>query len=407
MKKLKIDKQISWTAVFVLISCEFLSQRINLALLLLFIAFLAFKSKRISVRFPGAYIYAYLFIAGLVIGFIHLFSGEYLLYLIVKHAYYYILPLLYWVVGRAVCHKGKKDIFKTILVSASIFSVFDLLRIVLTIVKGGILSLYQYREIVGTGSFLPLIGIYIILYYKSSYKRSNRIPLLLLYGMTFIAHFSRTHILELVILILFSGIKYNWKKILQISLIAAVVGIGVTIAMPTVMSEFWMKLFTAITEINFGKGTTWDFASINQNWRGYEMYCELIKFHEASFFEKIFGGGFGATLDVFGYAYLVTTEDALNILHNGYGTQLMVWGVHGLILFFVWISRIYNTSRKMRNAQDGRLIKGIAIDILVTTYFVMGPFFNHTRAVYLMYIAMIEENNKSSERMDINYAENQ
>ncbi len=103
---------------------------------------------------------------------------------------------------------------------------------------------------------------------------------------------------------------------------------------PAVFHDYIERLANSLAEISY-LHAPWNHAAIVTNWRGYEVYCELQKFRQAGVIEKIFGGGFGAQLDVHGKAYLVTTEPTLPFLHNGYFTILMIWGICGCAAYFL------------------------------------------------------------------------
>jgi hypothetical protein len=385
--------KISLIAVFIFLSCEWMPQIINLIILLLISTIYLIKQKSVGTRFPGDCLYLFLFVIGTIVGFIHFYIGDYSLYIIFKHMYYYLLPLLYWIAGKFLFRKGDKNVLQTIIFAATLISIYDLIHTFYSILNVEFESLYQYRMHVGTGSFMPFIGIYIIVFYRNEYIVKYRYLLLILYLLSFLAHFSRTSILKLIIFVLFSGIRYNWNKIFKIGICIIIAFAFILNAFPIVKSDFWTKILDSFNEINFDQSMIGNFYAINHNWRGYEMYCEMIKFQNAGILEKIIGGGFGATLDVFGYEHFVTTEAQINILHNGYGTQVMVFGITGIALFLLWFRKLYIQASFMVNRQDIRLIRGIAVTILITTYFVHGPFFSNAQAIYLMYIAMFNQRN--------------
>lgn len=245
---------------------------------------------------------------------------------------------------------------------------------------------------------MPIIGLYVIYFYKGDIelKKWSKAVLLLLFLTNIIIHFSRTNLIFLCILILFSGVKSNIKKIFNIVCYILILFFIVKIIFPETYDNFIDKIIYSFNELSYSN-ETWTPTDIVRNWRGYEMYCEIQQFEQANIMEKIFGNGFGKTLDVFGYAYLVSEENSLAFLHNGYYTQLMIGGVIGVLLYIIWLIQLYFTGRKITAYYERNFLRGLAITILFTSYFVNGPFYSSSQAVILFYFGII---------MGINYIEN-
>ncbi len=398
----------SWWILGIIFASQFLSQKINLVLIIwCFLYFLALGGLKLQCSFPGRMVYFYLFLCGLLAGILNLNDLNHSIYSYFKHLYYFILVFLYWIIGCQIV-RYKRITHKTIIVTltfASVaYSMYDLVSAAIKLSSGEAASLYQYRNMIGNGSFLSMIGIYLLLFYRRelSYGRRKFICSFLICLFSFLIHFSRTLFIELFILLIFSGIKVNLSKLSRLLLILLAALLAVYIISPDMTLNFVNKIYRSALEINF-RNDEWTQTTITQNWRGYEVYCELLRFKDSGFLEKLFGGGFGTTLDVLGYAYLVTQENTLPFLHNGYYTQLMIWGVLGVVGFFIWGVQVYKCGSSLRHQQDRHLVKGMAVIILVITYFIMGPFFSMNVAVYLFYIAlfyMVSVVNKASETHD-------
>ena len=183
----------------------------------------------------------------------------------------------------------------------------------------------------------------------------------------------------------------NIKKIIFAgTLILAGVGV-LYLYFPNLVIDFYNKTSQSMTEITFSK-SSWSHKDIIWNWRGYEMYSALNHFKSSSFFEQILGGGFGTVLYMGEYAYLVSDLPYLLFLHNGYFTTLLVFGVSGVILFVLWVLSLFGYSKYINNTQDSNFIKGLAVVILFTTYFVNGPLFSVSQATFLLYFALFSNN---------------
>ena len=201
-------------------------------------------------------------------------------------------------------------------------------------------------------------------------------------------HFSRTMIITLGLLVLFSGLKINLKKILKLLIVLLIAIIGLIIICPDIVIAFWNKILRSLQELNY-VDNTWNYTNIVLNWRAYEMYCETIKFMKAGIYEKIFGGGFGATLDVFGYASLVSNEEQLSFLHNGYFTQLMTNGIIGVTLFILWLGSLYRYSCKCKVRLNRYFLRGLTVICMICTYFIRGPLTGVPMAVLLFLFSLL------------------
>lgn len=383
----------SWCIVFILFASQFLSDVFNLILLVSIFFYYVIKNKyKLCLNLPGRNIYFYFIISGILIGGVNIILKEYSIYIFFKHTYYVLLPFFYWTVGDMLSKSSKNTrtrIIRSLLIASIMYSIYDLSHVIFLLTNNGFISLYNFRNLIGGGSFLAVIGIYLLFFYQNEigYKKASRIIAYILLLSSLLVHFSRTFLLEVVILIIFSGITINYSKIGKLFAVLIIGLIVIAIIFPDLFYSFLKKIMSSINELNF-RTESWSQITVTQNWRGYEVYCALHKFNLAGVIEELFGGGFGATLDVFGYAHLVTDEDSLIFLHNGYFTQLMIWGMVGIILFFLWTVQIYKRGKVLVNKQDRCLVKGMTMVILCITCFIMGPFFGKAVAVYLFYISL-------------------
>lgn len=381
-----------WILYLLFISWLFMPKLANLILLLIVSLYLMWQNQfKVFNDFPGKKIYFIMLILGVVVGIINLNSSNHNAYALFKHTYYFVIPFLYWNIGSFIARKKleRQEIIEGLINVVCLYSIYDVIFSSSKIITGSYYSIHQLRALIGNGSFLPVLGVYLLIFYKKEIYKTKLFQNTCLFFavVSLLIHFSRTYILEMVILLLFSGVIKNWKKFLQIVLGLTIIVIGFYVVMPDFVKLFIEKLVYSLTEVST-KTTTWDYVAINNNWRGYEFYCEIKHFLNANVTEQVFGGGFGSTLDTFGYSYLVSNEETLVFLHNGYGTQLMIWGLNGIALFIIWLVQLYKSSKRCLNNQDKRLIKGFTVIIAIVTSIIMGPFFSEGVAVYLMIMAL-------------------
>lgn len=196
--------------------------------------------------------------------------------------------------------------------------------------------------------------------------------------------FSRTVIGSLMILILTSfGFLDNWKRaVLSVfaSLFFIVSLIGILPKYDASDISFVGKLGNSFEEISFVD--SFDQATILKNWRGFESFNAQYAFDHADLSQKIFGGGFGSTVDLGMYIYL--SEEMvyryMPILHNGYYHILTKFGVLGLffyvafllmIAFPFYLSYLYKDRKSIFSY---RAIAGIGFVFFYTSLVITGVF---------------------------------
>lgn len=391
---MKALKNVNLWILGVILAGTYLSQMQNLIFLIIILFVLLINNKfTIAFNMPGEKIYLIMFLWGLVIGIVHLSGDEYTTYDILKHAYYYLMLFLYWHIGEQLIRANKiqrTTFFKAILVASMIICSVDIITCISNIAKVSTFDINSFRNLMGAGNIISVLGVYLCLVYKKEIGFSKR-KLNLILGLCVISsviHFSRMMLLYAIILVLISGIRlinFRWLKYVVVSLLC--VGI-VWCIFPDLTQLYINKLLSSFTEINF-KATIWNDTTIVHNWRGYEVSCAIDQFKQSAFLSQLFGSGFGTTLDVKGYAYLVTKNERLSFLHNGFFTQLLIWGIVGIVCFFLWIVLILKKSNKVKFKQDRRFVKSLVLIVLVANYFIMGPFFNAAVASLFLYISIL------------------
>lgn len=171
--------------------------------------------------------------------------------------------------------------------------------------------------------------------------------------------FSRTAFVLLLCLIL--PFYYNkLGKFIKTALAILIALFFVWNMFPDIASTFMNKVTRSFTEMS-SSNAAWDDGSIVNNWRGYEVYCAQKQFSAYNMVEKVIGRGFGATVDANGYARLVTSEDSLPYLHNGYYTTLIKMGVAGVFFNFVyWIALYIERKKRLERYEKKNCIGLIA-----------------------------------------------
>lgn len=387
-------KNVNLLILAVFLAGTYFTQIQDLLFLIVVLLTLLINNKsKISFNMPGEGIYLIMLFWGLAIGLANLLGGQYTIYEIFKHTYYYLVLFLYWHIGEQLIRSRKVQritFLKTVLAAATIISLVDIITCVGNIAKSSSLDINSFRNLIGTGNIISVIGVYLCLVYKKEIGLSKGKTNLILMTCVISSaiHFSRMLLLYMGIFVLISGVRLinlRWLKY-------AVVGIlcigAVLCIFPDLTQSYINKLLSSFTEINF-KTNTWNDITIVHNWRGYEVSCAIDQFKHSPLINQLVGNGFGTTLDVKGYAYLVTNEKRISFLHNGYFTQLLIWGILGIVCFFTWIILILKRASTMKIQKDKRFANSIILIVIVANYFVMGPFFSATVAGLFFYISML------------------
>jgi hypothetical protein len=133
------------------------------------------------------------------------------------------------------------------------------------------------------------------------------------------------------------------------------------------LDSFVQKTANTSSEVNVHSYETYE--DINENWRGFEASRAAKTFAEFSDTEKLFGGGFGATVDL-GFAMKLMVEyiQFVPFTHNGYMELLVKTGLLGLSLFVGFcIQIVVMAVRELRHPAKCAKLNGL---VLLWTVFV-------------------------------------
>ena len=397
---------LSLPILLIMFLCEFCSSEVVFLLLGGLSLYYLVKSKGIRTEMSGFYIYVFMLSCGFLMGMLHLKDTGYNFYAYIKHVYYVAFPFLMWYTGENITKKNKLfrgQVYRTIVMATAIFCIWDLANFAGAIVNFSEFSndsskIYQFRSQVGYGDYFAVIGLYMLLFFQKELMLSK--PIIwtgcLIHGLSVLVHFSRTALLMVLIFGMVTGARMlqiqkeelKLGQLLGACLAACLMTGAVAIICPEITKDFLFKIKNTFIEMS-PFHDDWTLYRVSNSWRGYEAYCAFVRFDNADLLEKLFGGGFGATLDVFGFAYLVTTEETLPFLHNGYFTQLMVFGVVGVIAMLAWFVSMWKAALTIRIVEDRVFVLGLVACIVCMTAVVGGPLFSPAVAQLLFLVATV------------------
>jgi hypothetical protein len=254
------------------------------------------------------------------------------------------------------------------------------------------LSFTEIRDKVGSGYFLPLLGIAIVIGDRklsldlfSSNRVSNTIAIVCIAST--IMSFSRTHLMCLLTVFIVMNNFFSVKAILR-----SFIYIGVLLVIMYFFASrvntadftsekitFFSKTLNSIKEVKISDYNNLE--DINNNWRGFESYKAMQTFSEGNWFEHFFGRGLGTKIELGFLMELAGTEyKEIPLLHNGYMYLLVKTGFIGLslyIFYFVKLLRfgdIMSISSSNEIRFSGLMLVLLSLIVLQTTFVVGGVF---------------------------------
>ena len=185
--------------------------------------------------------------------------------------------------------------------------------------------------------------------------------------VSFIASFSRTLILELLIYIFVFSVDRRFTKRnrkVYLMLIVGAVAVYFFLLSNTFGDAFIEKIIKSSTEVS--SNNDWNqLPTILNNWRGYEVYSATSQFNVNGIFDKIFGEGLASQIYVGPYAiYVGVNGMSIPYLHNSYYTVLIKLGYIGLVYYILFLGINFLFYLKKSHHNTGYLLVLAFIAIL-------------------------------------------
>lgn len=282
---------------------------------------------------------------------------------------------------------GKNYFWKSILIAGYLITFRHFTLIILNVVKYGI-SFETVRGVGGNMSMTTLISFVALTYLKDKLVFIPNKKFLfskILLGLSLVLYLSRTMIVVLLSFLTVLSVNYirksSRKKILVVLFVSILfLFFFLSIRNTDIIIELNEKFSKSFTEIN-SKNRYWDWISINNNWRGYEVFLVKNEMNNTNILSKFFGFGFGARLSL-GVTIRLGEElfSAVPILHNGYYYIFFKTGYVGLLMllsfFFTRMIKVFRKilySKKDKNNLLFLICTYIAIAI---SMYVISGFYN-------------------------------
>lgn len=310
-------------------------------------------------KMPGRLFLYLFFLWGIVLGLLQVMNGNTTWWPMLRDAVNFARIPLYWYLFSSFSEEHLHDdtvLYKTVFCVAAVLSAASLFSKGLLLL-GKDFSFESFRETGNYSEFSLAIGCFLILFPPECIKdcffspTMDRVAKGVIIGAALIS-FSRTVVLILLCLCVFQ-MNHHWRKVLAIITAAAAFSAVISVLLPDAAVQYGDKVRNSFSEISSAQ-VRWTSSEIVRNWRGYEVHCAQEAFRNADIWGQLFGRGFGSGIDAFGYEYLVTSEQFLPFLHNGYYTTLFKFGAIGVfamalyyLCFFVYSLRVDSTEYKL------------------------------------------------------------
>lgn len=330
----------------------------------------------------------FIIIISFFIGNINMLFDSYYIKDILRDIYIFVTPIIYIFYG-GYCYYlkyiSKIELYQSILNAGVILSIIHILSIIINI-SSFTLDINN-RAIAGTGSIITVLAIIILIFtpkdeqkFLSKSKLNKKIKSTILI-ISFILYFSRTDIALLlcfIISILLIDKKINILKILKISFITLISSIIIFSILPrNITDSFANKILNSFQEISSKNTDVWDWYSINNNWRGYEVYRAKETIADGNIVDIIAGYGMGKGIEL--NTKILLGEEyytKIHILHNGYYYTILKSGIVGVILYSLFLLVLLKTGIKnifnRRQVFESKLLCGISLGIAFSTIVVSG-----------------------------------
>ncbi|MCA5014096.1 MULTISPECIES: hypothetical protein [unclassified Enterococcus] len=327
-----------------------------------------------------------------------------------RDVYKTLSPVIFILLGASLYKDNlrKNDLFMSSVVLSGLFvSLRHIILVIIAVAKQGV-GFEIIRGVGGNMSMVTILALVFCLNLKE--ELSNRLvsirkSLCILFILSIMLYVSRTTLVVLIpFLLLFSFRSMNLKKVSLYGIyIILLVLFFKAISHIDLFQELINKFTKSFTEIN-SKYQSWDWLTINNNWRGYEIFLVVQQIKYADFFTKLFGFGFGALLDLGVYILLGDNYfSSIPILHNGYYYILYKVGIIGLLLLFVFfILSLYRVIKLcLRSNEENKkyhlFLIGCYVGIMVSMYVISGFYNGVSMISFCMSIGYFE---RKLRRMD-------
>lgn len=319
---------------------------------------------------------------------------------VVRDGFYFLNPLLYFMLGSIYALNFSLNFFLRIIII--IGTVLSLIFIIQTFFNFGlniVENQNDIRGIIGVGNPISILTLTILLFYnkypflKLIIRLRYRILLLVINFTSLIFFASRTYLGIFLIIVLFLMFPFIKKQTIKYFSILIVAIIGLILVLNSYKDSFLVnKLYNSLYEISITEAANTE--NVNINYRGYETLMAIDTYLEGSITENIFGLGFGKLIDLKMFVGVGGDTGGgtrfIPILHNGFAYLLVKTGIIGMLFFLIFIYRIFAISITIyKKFEFLSLFTMSSIITLLFATFIVSGFFNMEFIVLMLIIGAL------------------
>jgi O-Antigen ligase len=321
------------------------------------------------------------------------------LYEVFKDVWYVLNPMVILCVGFVFyrCMPSLSKGLNAFVIAGALVAFFHLLKFAFDPSLFLAESANEIRGKTGTGFYAPVLSLAIVFACRKNWKAALHLPnwgvvlCSIICLLATISSFSRTIAIVFIIFSVASlgfFAKKEWLRLglgaISIVLFFVLLRSAVDVSSDASSTTFLGKLARSFDELAIEEFN--DIRSASANYRGYETARAINSYLEGSVPKLLFGNGFGSEVDLklyisLGGVGIDKDRRYVPFLHNGFAYLLYKGGAVALLLYCWSLLRIYLIGRRLANGpQNGlnvavaRLIQGIAVNFVFTTWVIAGVF---------------------------------
>lgn len=268
----------------------------------------------------------------------------------------------------------------------------------------------RIRQIIGTGSYVPVVALVILIVFMGRWRSVLHLPALIAGAIAVIAAvaiagvFSRSALAVVgigVAALIGCFSRREWWRVGLPVVLLVLAGYVAQLYVDTesnfALQTYFGKITRTLRELTAGDGAS--IRDINLNFRAFETNQALDQFAQGSVLSMLLGQGFGATVDLGLTMPLEVTDTGylgvrrIGTFHNGYIYLLTKVGLVGLVLYLGLLVYLYRIGRRFAGlpSSDQQLIFGklfqFAVVTLAATTFYIGGIFNRSDMVPVLLLS--------------------
>ena len=304
-----------------------------------------------------------------------IFSWEHDFKDVSRDVFFFAIPYIYYLTGITFALNNvnyRRVVYKFSAIYCVLFIIFSIYNFIIY----GFINIQIIRDFVNPGSFLLVICI--VFLYNELNSNILLSPLFIFTQLIFLIQSSRTYFI--IIFIFFFDKFFNFKKS-TVFFIIIITGLLIYFFRAELQElNVFNKIFL---ELSFRD--TWTEADMGTSYRAYEAITAFHNFLDYSFINMIFGGGFGALVNLDMPVVLAGVEyNAVPWIHNGFMFILIKVGTLGFLSYLIFFFKIMKNSVFLENVFYKKIFKLTVVGMLLANIVICGLFSTEFAFAYIL-----------------------